>query len=274
VNAVSIEIEQAEDGSLEPGHPSWLTDRAAHALEGVDDTTLDEIRMLRDDFARFMMPYKFAIDEVNTKISILREEFNQLHDYNPIENVSSRLKTPESIVEKVIRKGCDPSFDAIRASITDIAGVRVTCSFSSDVYRVFDLLTGQNDIRLIAVKDYIAQPKPNGYKSLHAILQVPVFLSAGPVEVFVEVQIRTVAMDFWASLEHKIYYKYDRDVPRELLAELKEAAETASRLDAKMERLHTEIRGSALNREPHPTLVPDDDMLQQLQQVRERFGDA
>lgn len=271
---MSTEFDLAASVLGESPHPDWLTDRAAHALEGVDDTTLDEIRLLRDDFARFMMPYKFGIDEVNTKISILREEFSQLHDYNPIEHVSSRLKTPESIVAKVVRKECDPSFEAIAETITDIAGVRITCSFCSDVYRVFELLTGQSDVRLVTAKDYIAQPKPNGYKSLHAIIEVPVFLSAGPKPVFVEVQIRTVAMDFWASLEHKIYYKYDKAVPQDLLDELKEAAETASRLDAKMERLHSEIRGGDAPSEPHPTLVPGDDTLQQFHEARQQFGDV
>lgn len=259
---------------FEAAPPSLLTDRAAHALEQVDDIRLDEIRELRDDFARFMMPYKFGIDEINTKIAILREEFSQMHDYNPIENVSSRLKSPESIVEKVVRRGCDPSFDAIRTNITDIAGVRVTCSFGSDVYRVFDLLTAQTDLRLVTTKDYIAHPKPNGYKSLHAILEVPVFLSAGPVPVFVEVQIRTVAMDFWASLEHKIYYKYDREVPQQLLDELKEAAESASLLDAKMERLHAQIRRDPFASDPHPALVADDTTLAQFRDARERFSDV
>ncbi|MCX7522872.1 GTP pyrophosphokinase family protein [Microbacterium sp. STN6] len=190
-----------------------------------------------------MMPYKFGIDEINTKIGILREEFNELHAYNPIEHVSSRLKTPESLIEKLVRKGCDPSFESIRETITDIAGVRVTCSFVSDVYRVFELITAQTDIRLVEAKDYIANPKPNGYKSLHAIVEVPVFLSDGPVPVRVEVQLRTIAMDFWASLEHKIYYKYDRSVPAELLSGLKDAADTAAQLDETMERLHSQIRG-------------------------------
>jgi putative GTP pyrophosphokinase len=222
-----------------------------------------------------MMPYKFGIDEVNTKIQILREEFEQLHAYNPIEHVSSRLKTPESLVQKVVRKGCDPSFDAIREAITDIAGVRVTCSFISDVYRTFELLGAQSDLRVLEVRDYIAHPKPNGYKSLHAIVEIPVFLSTGPTPVIVEVQFRTIAMDFWAALEHKIYYKYDRAVPSELLADLTRAAETAAELDAKMERLHSEIRGvthaapSADN-----ALVPPDDALQQLHEARERFSDA
>jgi putative GTP pyrophosphokinase len=252
--------------------PGMLTDRAVQALEGVDDSTLGEIRALRNDFARFMMPYKFGIDEISTKISILREEFSQLHDYNPIENVSSRLKSPDSIIQKVIRKGCDPSFEAIGESITDIAGVRVTCSFVSDVYRVFEMLTQQNDIRVVLSKDYIANPKPNGYKSLHAILEIPVFLSGGPTPVLVEVQMRTIAMDFWASLEHKIYYKYDRAVPQELLDGLKEAADTASRLDTDMERLHSQIRGGGVvPAGVDPQLAPDDSSLHQLHEARRVF---
>lgn len=201
------------------------------------------LRAMRDEFQRFLMEYRFGLQEVETKISILREEFQETHDYNPIEHVSSRVKTPDSLVEKVRRKGVEADFASIRASITDIAGIRITCSFTTDAYRLFDLLTQQDDITLVAVKDYIAEPKPNGYKSLHAIIEVPVYLSTGPVSVPVEVQFRTVAMDFWASLEHKIYYKYDRLVPDELLAELKDAALSAAELDARMERLHRQIRG-------------------------------
>jgi putative GTP pyrophosphokinase len=233
-----------------------------------------DLRQLRDDFTRFMMQYKFGIDEVMTKITILREEFGQLHDYNPIEHVSSRLKSPDSIIAKIQRKQLDPSFDSIREAITDIAGIRITCSFVSDTYRVFELLAGQHDIRVITVKDYIAAPKANGYKSLHAIVEVPVFLSHGVVPVRVEIQIRTIAMDFWASLEHKIYYKYDDEVPAELIAGLKEAADTASRLDADMERLHEEVRGlGARTTTPPPeSVTPDEAVLQQFQKFRESFG--
>jgi putative GTP pyrophosphokinase len=202
------------------------------------------LRQMRDEFQRFLMEYRFGLQEVETKISILREEFQEMHDYNPIEHVSSRVKTPDSLVEKVRRKGIEPDFDTIRSSITDIAGIRITCSFTTDAYRLFDLLTQQHDVTVRAVKDYIAEPKANGYKSLHAIIEVPVFLSTGPVAVPVEVQFRTVAMDFWASLEHKIYYKYDRLVPDELLAELKDAADIAAELDQRMERLHRQIRGA------------------------------
>jgi len=217
-----------------------LSDEVAQAL---DAGTVAEIRALRDDFARFMLQYKFGMDEIVTKVTILQEEFREMREYNPIEHVSSRLKSADSLIEKIERKGCDTSFEGIAGAITDIAGVRITCSFVSDVYRVFDMLTSQADVRVLEVKDYIATPKDNGYKSLHAIVEVPVFLSGGSVDVCVEVQFRTIAMDFWASLEHKIYYKYDRQVPQQLLDGLSDAAHTAAALDADMERLHRQVRG-------------------------------
>ena len=213
--------------------------------EGEITVSPSELRELRDELQRFMMEYRFGLQEVETKIGILRDEFLLTHDYNPIEHVSSRVKSPDSLVEKVQRKGIDGDFASIRRRITDIAGIRITCSFTADVYRLFDLLTAQDDVRVLQVKDYIASPKPNGYKSLHAILEVPVFLSTGRIEVPVEVQFRTIAMDFWASLEHKIYYKYATRVPDELLASLKDAADTAAELDARMERLHRQIRGGS-----------------------------
>ncbi|HYP73575.1 MAG TPA: GTP pyrophosphokinase family protein [Microbacterium sp.] len=217
--------------------------------EGVATFSPDQLRSMRDEFQRFLLEYQFALREIETKLGILRDEFQLTHAYNPIEHVSSRVKTADSLVDKVVRKGVDPTFEAIRASITDIAGVRVTTSFTKDAYRLFDLLTAQDDVTVREVKDYIAAPKDNGYKSLHAIVEVPVFLSSGRVDVIVEVQFRTIAMDFWASLEHKIYYKYDGEVPRGLLAELKDAADSAALLDARMERLHEELHG------PRPTPV-------------------
>lgn len=209
----------------------------------VDPAAIEQAKALRDQFQRFLREYEFGMREVETKISILRDEFTHNHAYNPIEHVKSRLKSPDSIVEKVARKGIDADFDVVRSEITDIAGVRVTCSFVSDVYRLFDLLTQQNDITVRTVKDYIATPKSNGYRSLHAIVEVPVFLSTGTVAVPVEVQFRTIAMDFWASLEHKIYYKYESKVPHGLLADLKDAADSAGELDTRMERLHRELHG-------------------------------
>ncbi|MFT3797308.1 GTP pyrophosphokinase [Microbacterium sp.] len=211
--------------------------------EGIATFSPEQLRAMRDEFQRFLLDYQFALREVETKLGILRDEFQLMHDYNPIEHLSSRVKSADSLVEKVVRKGIDPSFASIRAHITDIAGVRVTTSFTKDAYRLFDLLTQQDDVTVREVKDYIAEPKANGYKSLHAIVEVPVFLSTGRVSVAVEVQFRTIAMDFWASLEHKIYYKYDGAVPDGLLAELKDAADSAALLDARMERLHGELHG-------------------------------
>lgn len=211
--------------------------------EGIESFSPAQLRAMRDEFQRFLLEYQFGLREVETKLGILRDEFQQMHDYNPIEHVSSRVKSADSLVDKVVRKGVEPTFEAIREGITDIAGIRVTTSFTKDAYRLFDLLTQQDDISVRTVKDYIAEPKANGYKSLHLIVDVPVFLSTGRVDVAVEVQFRTIAMDFWASLEHKIYYKYAGDVPDGLLAELKDAADSAALLDARMERLHGELHG-------------------------------
>jgi len=207
-------------------------------LEGLSHIFPRELR-------RFLMVYGFAIEEVTTKIEILRSEYTHLHDHNPIEHVSTRLKEPQGIIDKARRQGTGLGYEEIRANIRDIAGVRVTCSFVSDVYTIFDAFCDQADIRVIEVEDYIAEPKPNGYQSLHAIIEVPVFLSGGAEPVCVEMQFRTVAMDFWASLEHKIYYKYDRQVPDRLLRELREAADTAAALDQRMERLHREVTALA-----------------------------
>jgi len=220
----------------------------------VDDSIIRLARGLRDEMQQFLNEYRFGMREVETKLEILRDDFEHQHSHNPIEHLSSRLKSMDSLLDKIQRRGIEPSFEAIRREITDIAGVRVTCSFVSDAYRLFELLIGQDDVGVIAVKDYIAQPKGNGYKSLHAIITVPVFLPRGKVHVPVEVQFRTIAMDFWASLEHKIYYKYDKQVPQELLDELSAAAFTASDLDERMERLHRQIRGSESNPQPAPPM--------------------
>ena len=203
---------------------------------------LDELRDLRDQLTRFLLAYKFGIDELMTKINILKEEFAVSQDYSPIEHVNSRLKTVDSIVDKMRRKGFELSLESVRDNVTDIAGIRVTCAFIGDTYRVAEMLTAQSDITVRLVKDYIAEPKANGYRSLHLLLEIPVFLSDRVEIVPVEVQLRTIAMDFWASLEHRIYYKYDRHVPESILADLSRAAESASDLDAKMETLHLDVQ--------------------------------
>ncbi|WP_051172227.1 GTP pyrophosphokinase [Microbacterium indicum] len=222
----------------------------------VDGRMIALAKELRDDLQRFLNEYGFGLKEIETKLEILRDDFSHEHEYNPIEHLSSRVKSPDSLIEKVQRKGIDATLESIRENITDIAGVRVTCSFVTDVYRLFELLAGQDDIVVREVKDYIAHPKPNGYQSLHAIVEVPVFLPRGTVMVPVEVQFRTIAMDFWASLEHKIYYKYDRQVPQELLDQLHEAAVSASELDERMENLHHAIRGGG-RPAPAPIQIPE-----------------
>ena len=206
---------------------------------------LDSLRTLRMDFSRLIMQHRFVVDEMLTKISILREESVHAHSYNPIEHISSRVKSPRSLLAKIRRRGLPLEIDVIRKEITDIAGIRITCSFIADTYHVLELLTAQDDIRVVEIKDYIAHPKPNGYRSLHAILEVPVFLHGGPVPVICEVQIRTIAMDFWASLEHKIHYKFNGDVPDRLIDELTEAADASDQLDRRMEQLHSEVHDGA-----------------------------
>lgn len=202
---------------------------------------INNIKSLRVEMSKFIMPYKFAVDEINTKINILKEEFTHLHEYNPIEHISSRVKTLESIIKKVHRRNIDFSFNAVKEEIQDIAGVRVTCSFTSDIYRIKEMIESQKDIKVLLCKDYFKNPKPNGYRSLHIIVEIPIFLSDRTEYVPVEIQIRTIAMDFWASLEHKIFYKYNKNIPQTLTDELREAATAAAELDTKMELLNKEI---------------------------------
>jgi putative GTP pyrophosphokinase len=195
------------------------------------------------EIGQFLLHYKFGLDEMLTKINILREELAFRGTGSPIEHVSSRLKSLDSLQAKAARLGVPLEPDAIAAAITDIAGIRIVCSFISDAYHVLDMLTTQPDVTVRTIKDYIANPKPNGYRSLHAIVEIPVFLSDTARTVPVELQIRTVAQDFWASVEHKIYYKYDKAVPGELIDELSAAARVAHELDARMAELHRTVHG-------------------------------
>ena len=213
-------------------------------------------------YRELMSYYRCAIMEVETKFNVLNEELSLQYDRNPIETIKTRLKSPESIMEKLSRRGYPLTVESIERNLNDIAGVRVTCSFVADVYRLFDLLTAQDDVTVRTVKDYIAHPKANGYKSLHAIIEVPVFLSTGALSVPVEVQFRTIAMDFWASLEHKIYYKFSNQVPSHLVDSLSDAADAAAELDSRMERLHREAHGVPQRQlapapPPAPPAIPD-----------------
>lgn len=229
----------------------------------------DEAEALMTELRWLSMTYKFGIDEVMTKISILRDEFRHLRNYNPVEHVASRLKSFDSILDKYRRKDIPVTPEAIRENILDIAGVRVTCSFVSDIYRVRDMLAGQSDLTVLEERDYIAEPKANGYKSLHLIVKVPVFLSDRVEDVVVEIQLRTIAMDFWASLEHKIYYRYDREVPHHLTDALKLAADTAWSLDTAMELIHEEMKEI---RDGDASGAPREDLLTAEEQLGENLG--
>ena len=194
-------------------------------------------------FNRLMMEYRSAIKEVETKLQVLNEEFSQEYNRNPFESIKSRLKSPDSIFEKLRRKGYPLTLDAIRDNLSDVAGVRVICSFPDDIYRLGGLLTKQDDIILLQAKDYIKNPKPNGYRSLHYILDVPIFLSHEKKYMNVEVQFRTIAMDFWPSLEHKLRYKktWQREDADEIVAQLKECADSIEDLDHQMQKIRDKI---------------------------------
>lgn len=211
-------------------------------MDKKQELIVDELKLIKTEWTRFMMAYEFALQKINTKINILKSEFQYMHDYSPIEHISSRLKITESIVKKVMRKGIPLSLSVIKERIKDIAGIRIICSFRSDIHKLSEMLGSQSDVEVIKVKDYITHPKPNGYQSLHLIVKVPVYMSDRTEHVYVEIQVRTIAMDFWASLEHKIYYKHEKKIPEKLINELREAAISASELDRKMESLHEEVK--------------------------------
>jgi len=195
-----------------------------------------------DSWKTIILLYNSALKEIGTKLEILNDEFQHVHQYNPIEHIKSRIKSPESIVKKLKRRGYDSTVENMVKYVNDIAGIRIICSFSSDIYRIADMLASQSDIRVLSVKDYIKNPKESGYKSYHMIVTVPIFLSDGAVDTKVEIQIRTVAMDFWASLEHKIHYKFEGNAPEHIKRDLRTCAEMVSDLDAKMMDLNEQVR--------------------------------
>lgn len=190
---------------------------------------------------RSLSTYQAAIKETITKLEILSDEFRLLHDHNPIHHIENRLKTPASIREKIKRRGLEFTLESITEHITDIAGVRVVCHYIEDIYLLADLLLGQPDIQLIRRSDYIKSPKENGYRSLHLILKVPVMLSVSTEHFPVEIQIRTIAMDMWASLEHEMRYKSQEEMAPELVKELKDCADTIAHVDEKMQNIYHQL---------------------------------
>ncbi len=205
-----------------------------------------------DSWKEVNLVYNAALKQVETKMEILNDEFQHVHRYNPIEHIKARIKSPESIVKKLKRSGYESTIENMIAHVNDIAGIRIICSFTSDIYRIAEMLSVQKDIKVIATKDYITYPKVSGYKSYHMIVTVPVYLSDKIVDTKVEIQIRTVAMDFWASLEHKIHYKFEGDAPEHIKSELVECARMVSDLDARMLSLNEEI--TSISQSQHPDL--------------------
>lgn len=194
---------------------------------------------------QLMTYYKCAIMEIETKLNVLSEEHSLIHERNPISSIQTRLKTFPSIKEKLERKGLDMSVESIENNLFDVAGVRVICPFPDDVYTVADALLRQDDVTLLERKDYIKEPKPNGYRSLHLIVEIPIFLKNEKRLMKVEIQMRTIAMDFWASLEHQICYKKDTCINEQTLRELRECADMSAILDEKMNRVRLALEESS-----------------------------
>lgn len=215
-------------------------------LEGVHM----ELRVDNDDgidsWKEVNLVYNAALKQVETKIEILNDEFQHVHRYNPIEHIKARIKTPESIVKKLKRHGYESTIDNMVKHINDIAGIRIICSFTSDIYRIAEMIRQQKDIQVVAIKDYITYPKASGYKSYHMIVTVPVYLSDRIVDTKVEIQIRTVAMDFWASLEHKLKYKKNVDDADEIVGQLKVCSDAIEKLDYQMQEIRNRIDRSKM----------------------------
>ncbi len=218
------------------------------------DNVLDELNFVPDSdnyfvnqaiqFRELMMMYNCAIREVRTKLEVLNDELSIRNSRNPIEFIESRIKRPLSIVDKLKRYGEPVNVESIERSLNDVAGIRVICPFIDDIYSVADMLLSQDDITLIKKKDYIENPKPNGYRSLHLILEVPVFFSNQKKPMRVEVQIRTIAMDFWSSVDHQLKYKHDVHNDDELSAQLKECADIISQTDMRMLAIKNQLYSS------------------------------
>lgn len=204
--------------------------------------TADIVNEDIDSWERLMFLYNSALKKVATKMDILNDEFHCIHNYNPIEYVKSRIKTPQSIVKKLKKYGFEVTNENMVNHVNDIAGVRIVCSFTSDIYRIAEMIGKQSDLTVLSVKDYIRKPKESGYKSYHMLVTVPIYSTEGTFDTKVEIQIRTIAMDFWASLEHKIYYKFEGNAPEYISKDLQECADIVSKLDAKMLQLNEAIK--------------------------------
>ena len=197
----------------------------------------------QQQYREMMQLYSAAVREVRTKVEILDEEFRTRYAHNPIHHIDSRLKSPQSMMKKLARKGLPQTLEAAEANLNDIAGIRIVCNYLDDIYRIADLLQRQRDVEFVHRRDYIQNPKESGYRSLHLVIRIPVFLSSHTELVPVEVQIRTIAMDFWASLEHQLRYKSNHETTQQLRRRLQHCAEASAALDREMQDIYREING-------------------------------
>ena len=201
----------------------------------------------QQQYREMMQLYSAAVREVRTKVEILDEEFRTRYAHNPIHHIDSRLKSPQSMMKKLARKGLPQTLEAAEANLNDIAGVRIVCNYLDDIYRIADLLQRQRDVEFVHRRDYIENPKESGYRSLHLVIRIPVFLSSHTELVPVEVQIRTIAMDFWATLEHQLRYKSNHETTQQLRRRLQHCAEASAALDREMQDIYREINGCSVN---------------------------
>lgn len=199
------------------------------------------------EFRKVMFLYDSALKEVQTKIQILNNEFKMTNQYNPIEHVTTRIKTPQSITKKLRHNNKEFTIENMVKHINDIAGIRIICSFKTDIFRIADAISKQNDVKVLKIKDYITKPKENGYASYHMIVSVPIYLTDKVINTKVEIQIRTISMDYWASLEHKIYYKFEGNAPPNIKRELKECADIVGFLDEKMLSINEKVQDYSFN---------------------------
>jgi len=216
-----------------------------------------------DQWSLMMFLYRSALSKVKTKVKILQDEFSNIQRNNPIEHMNSRIKSPQSIVRKMHRQNIEVTIENMVEHINDIAGIRIVCSFVPDIYRIAEMLSNQQDVTVITTKDYIKNPKKNGYRSYHMIISVPIYLSNTCKDVKVEVQIRTIAMDFWASLEHKIYYKFAGNAPEYMTEQLKDCADIVAELDDRM----LDLNRSIIKEKATPSTYSDKDLNDDLEML-------
>lgn len=229
----------------------------------LDDDIMEKLKiymMNSQAFQEMMMMYKCAIREVRTKAEVLNDEMSVRYHRNPISSITSRVKKPESIAQKLYKKGLPFTVEAVMANLSDVAGVRIICEFIDDIYSIAAMLAMQDDLKLIKIKDYIKYPKPNGYRSYHMIVEIPVFFSKGKTPMRVEIQIRTMAMDFWASLDHELKYKKNIDEEEEgvIAAELLACADRIAETDTIMQQIRMKLDSLAANKHKEEVVIDGD----------------